>query len=160
MPDASRSMWHRHSCLCSWGCLFLICHPDRSGRLFLAHHSLVRRPRSGETVAISKPTSRLVQSNCSSQRPLRLLELCVISFFSFVFRFSKFQFLFSNLTPALRHPPPAPPESFPPVWLPRARCTTVPRAIPQSSTAPTPPPLPYPISTESDPPAAAALPPR
>jgi hypothetical protein len=39
----------------------LICHPDRSGRHFLAHRSLVRRPRSGGTVAIFKPTPKLVQ---------------------------------------------------------------------------------------------------
>src|SRR6266404_1574938 len=45
-------LWHSHSWLCSW--VWFFCHPDRSGRHFLAHRSLpalsvaegVRRPRS------------------------------------------------------------------------------------------------------------------
>jgi aryl-alcohol dehydrogenase-like predicted oxidoreductase len=35
----------------SWVCIFRICHPDRSGRHFLPHRSLVSRPRSGGTAA-------------------------------------------------------------------------------------------------------------
>src|SRR5579859_363958 len=70
-------LWHRHSCLCSWVSFFLICHPDRTGRYFLAHRGLVRRPRSGGTVAIYEPapTARSIQplfsASSASQRSLR-----------------------------------------------------------------------------------------
>src|SRR5258707_1376776 len=71
-----------------------------------------------------------------------------------------FYFPISNLTPAPRHPPPAPPESSLPVSPLRARCTIAPRATPQSSTAPAPPLLPNPKSKESDPPTATTPPAR